>query len=169
VTATGSHFYYFAYGSCMCPQDLQRSLGEPVVPLAAPAVLAGYRLGYTRFSLARQGGVLDILPEPASRVLGVLYALPWHVSDRLDAREAVPSGGYRRATVTVTADERSFAATRTYTVVEKRAVECPPDDRYLDIVWRGALASGLPPAYCQQLRARARHLQTRAARSPAAQ
>ncbi|NEQ83454.1 MAG: gamma-glutamylcyclotransferase, partial [Moorea sp. SIO2I5] len=25
---TESGFYYFAYGSCMCPVDLKRSLGE---------------------------------------------------------------------------------------------------------------------------------------------
>ena len=26
------HFYYFAYGSCMCPVDLKRTMGEKMHP-----------------------------------------------------------------------------------------------------------------------------------------
>jgi hypothetical protein len=40
-------FYYFAYGSCMCPVDLKRSLGEKThVYVIGPATLKGYRLGF---------------------------------------------------------------------------------------------------------------------------
>src|SRR4028119_857532 len=89
-------FYYFAYGSCMCPVDLKRSLGEKTHSyVIGSAKLKGYRLGFYRHSVLRNCGVLDIVTDPTASVEGVLYKLPWRLSDRLDEREEVPKGGYR--------------------------------------------------------------------------
>jgi hypothetical protein len=50
--------YYFAYGYCMCPVDLKRSLGENTHPyVVGAAILPGYRLGFYRHSARHNCGV----------------------------------------------------------------------------------------------------------------
>ncbi len=145
-------FYYFAYGSCMCPVDLKRTLGEKTYPfVVGPATLKGYRLGFYRRSLHRNCGVLDMVKDPTARVEGVLYQLPWRFSDRLDEREEVPRGGYRHETVVVSCRGRSYTNVRTYVVVNKLAEEIAPNDWYFTVVMRGAITCGLPEQYCWQL------------------
>jgi cation transport regulator ChaC len=141
-------FYYFAYGSCMCPVDLKRSLGEHTHPfVVGAATLKGYRLGFFCRSRLRNCGVLDIVPDPTATVHGVLYALPWRLSDRLDEREQ----NYRREAVTVDCGGQQYASVRTYTVIEKLMEEHAPNDWYFNIVLRGAVTCGLPEQYCWQL------------------
>lgn len=141
-------FYYFAYGSCMCPVDLKRSLGENThAYVIGHATLAGYRLGFFRRSRFRNCGVLDVVKDHTAAVEGVLYHLPQRLSDRLDIREE----GYRHETVTVQSKNRVYTNVRTYTVVEKLAREYAPNDWYFNVVLRGAVTCGLPEQYCWQL------------------
>ena len=145
-----AYFHYFAYGSCMCPVDLQRSLQAKTYPyVIGPAYLDGYRLGFFRYSRRRQCGVLDVVRDdsPGATVHGVLYALPWHLSPLLDRREE----GYVHHPITVQCQGKSFPGTRTYTVLDKLSHETAPSDWYLDVVLRGALTCGLPESYCWQL------------------
>ncbi len=143
-----ARFYYFAYGSCMCPVDLKRSLHENThAYVIGPAQLKGYRLGFFRYSRRRQCGVLDIVRSPAATVHGVLYELPWHLSDLLDRREE----GYVHHQVTIQCHGQRFLNTRTYTVLDKLGYEHAPSDWYFDVVMRGALTCGLPESYCWQL------------------
>jgi cation transport regulator ChaC len=162
LTHQGSHwqatqspearFHYFAYGSCMCPVDLKRSLGENVRDYAiGPATLTGYRLGFYRKSVLRNCGVLDIVPDATSSVIGVLYHLPLYLSDRLDLREEVPRQGYRRETIEVCSAGKTYPNVRTYVVINKLSREIPPNDWYFDVVLRGAVTCGLPEQYCWQL------------------
>lgn len=145
-------FYYFAYGSCMCPVDLKRTLGESTHPFViGHATLKDYRLGFYRRSAHRNCGVLDVVSEPESIVEGVLYALPWRLSDRLDEREEVPSGGYRRETIEVQLQDQLYTNVRTYVVVDKLDEELAPNDWYFNVVLRGAVTCGLPEQYCWQL------------------
>ncbi|MBD2021004.1 gamma-glutamylcyclotransferase [Leptolyngbya sp. FACHB-36] len=145
-------FLYFAYGSCMCPVDLKRTLGENMYPcVIGPATLSGYRLGFYRRSLRRNCGALDVVSDPTSTVEGVLYRLPWRLSDRLDEREEVPRGGYRHETVEVYCQQRLYTDVRTYVVVDKLAEELAPNDWYFSVVMRGAVTCGLPEPYCWQL------------------
>lgn len=141
-------FYYFAYGSCMCPVDLKRSLGESTHSfVVGPATLQGYRLGFFRRSRRRNCGVLDISPDPRRSVEGVLYRLPQRLSPLLDQREE----GYHHHQVSVLCNSRTYSATRTYTVTEKLSYEIAPNDWYFNVVLRGALTCGLPEHYCWQL------------------
>lgn len=141
-------FYYFAYGSCMCPVDLKRSLGESThAYVVGPATLENYRLGFFRRSHRRNCGVLDVTPNPGGSVFGVLYRLPWRLSSLLDQREE----GYHHHEVNVLCSGRHYPATRTYTVTEKLSHEIAPNDWYFDVVLRGALTCGLPETYCWQL------------------
>jgi cation transport regulator ChaC len=147
-----STFYYFAYGSCMCPVDLTRTMGENTSNyVLGTAILSGYRIAFNRFSRNRQCGVLDIVPDHNYHVEGVLYNLPWHLSDRLDIREAVPQKGYRRETITVESNGKIYQNVRTYVVVNKLSQEIAPNDLYFDTVLRGAITSGLSQEYCWRL------------------
>ncbi|PSP18588.1 MAG: gamma-glutamylcyclotransferase [Cyanobacteria bacterium QS_8_64_29] len=148
ASAPEGSFYYFAYGSCMCPVDLKRSLGERVhLYLVGPAALAGYRLGFYHYSASRDCGVLDVVPDAGATVNGVLYCLPWHLSEGLDRREEVPTNGYRRETVSVRCNGTRYTGVRTYTVVNKTSEEIPPNDWYCQVVLRGAATCGLPEHY----------------------
>lgn len=145
-------FYYFAYGSCMCPVDLKRTFGENTHSyVIGAATLKGYRLGFYRRSALRNCGVLDMVKDPSASVEGVLYRLPWRLSDRLDEREEVPQGGYRQEMVNVSCQDRTYTNVRTYVVVNKLAEELAPNDWYFNVVLRGALTCGLPEQYCWQL------------------
>lgn len=145
---TEPSFYYFAYGSCMCPVDLKRSLGESTHNyVVSAAMLEGYRLGFFRRSRLRNCGVLDIAPAPRCHVYGVLYRLPQRLSARLDKREE----GYHQHVVSVKSRGQMYPHTRTYTVIEKLHREMAPNDWYSNVVLRGALTCGLPEQYYWQL------------------
>ena len=145
-------FYYFAYGSCMCPVDLKRSLGENThLYVVGAATLKNYKLGFYRFSPTRKCGVLDVVKDAKASVTGVLYQLPWRLSDRLDIREDVPHGGYRQELVDIHCQNQVYKDVRTYVVVEKLTAEVAPNDWYFNIVLRGALTCGLPEEYCWSL------------------
>ena len=141
-------FYYFAYGSCMCPVDLKRSLGENTHHyVVGPATLPSYRLGFFRKSERRNCGVLDIVKDPQHTVEGVLYRLPHRLSSLLDEREV----GYHHEAVTVRCRGRMYKNIRTYTVCEKLTKEIAPNDWYFSVVLRGAYTCGLPANYYWKL------------------
>lgn len=145
-------FLYFAYGSCMCPVDLKRTLGEDTHSyVVGPAWLQGYRLGFYRRSPHRDCGVLDIVPTEQGEMEGVLYHLPWRLSDRLDEREEVHTGGYRRQEIAVVCQGHRYESVRTYVVVNKLQQEIAPNDWYSSVVLRGALTCGLSEQYCWKL------------------
>jgi cation transport regulator ChaC len=149
---TESTFYYFAYGSCMCPVDLKRTLGENTHNyVVSSATLQGYRLGFYRLSARRQCGALDIVKDPTSFVEGVLYQLPDRFSDALDEREEVPRNGYRHEMINVYSQGKLYKNVRTYVVVDKLAEELAPNDWYFNVVLRGAVTCGLSEQYCWQL------------------
>jgi cation transport regulator ChaC len=155
-------FYYFAYGSCMCPVDLKRTLGEVTHPyVIGHGTLVGYRLGFYRRSLRRNCGALDVVPDSRSTVEGVLYQLPWRLSGLLDEREEVPRNGYRQEFVPVQCQGRLYADVRTYVVVDKLAEEIAPNDWYFNVVMRGAVTCGLPEPYCWKLFEHMHQLQQR--------
>ncbi|BAY71807.1 gamma-glutamylcyclotransferase [Anabaena sp. FACHB-709] len=145
-------FYYFAYGSCMCPVDLKRSLGENTHPyIIGPGVLKGYRLGFYLYLPSRKCGVLDIVQDPKASVKGVLYQLPLRLSEYLDQREGVSQNLYRHESVEIHSHSRVYQDVRTYVVVNKSEEEVAPNDWYFNVVLRGAVTCGLPEEYCWHL------------------
>lgn len=153
-------FDYFAYGSCMCPVDLKRSLGENTHDyVIGPATLKGYRLGFHYYSPQRQCGALDIVPAPGQEVQGVLYRLPRRLSPSLDRRELVHQGSYRHEFITVRGQGQIYSRVRTYVVVDKTPREIAPNDWYFSVVLRGAITCRLPEPYCWQLFQHMRGLQ----------
>ncbi|MCA6611973.1 MAG: gamma-glutamylcyclotransferase [Pseudanabaena sp. M158S2SP1A06QC] len=145
-------FYYFAYGSCMCPVDLKRSLGESAHQyVVGVARLNGYKLGFYYRSPHRGCGCLDIVKDPSSYVEGVLYCLPLRLSDHLDIREDVSKGGYQHELISVIVNQKVYTNVRTYSVVNKLARELAPNDWYSNVVLRGASTCGLTENYFWQL------------------
>jgi cation transport regulator ChaC len=141
-------FYYFAYGSCMCPVDLKRSLQESTHEfVVGTARLEGYRLGFFRRSERRNCGVLDIVRDQKASVEGVLYRLPWRLSAPLDEREE----GYQHEIIQVTCQGQRYSNVRTYSVIDKLTEEHAPNDWYFNVVLRGAVTCGLPEQYCWNL------------------
>ncbi|MEM9925773.1 MAG: gamma-glutamylcyclotransferase [Cyanobacteria bacterium P01_D01_bin.50] len=155
-------FYYFAYGSCMCPVDLKRTMGENTHKYVMGAgILNGYRLGFYRYSASRKCGVLDVVKDSNRNVHGVLYNLPWRLSESLDKREDVPSGGYRRESVDIDFQGKVYKNVRTYVVVNKLVSEIAPNDWYFNVVLRGAITCKLPQEYCWGLFNHMHSLQSR--------
>ena len=145
-------FYYFAYGSCMCPVDLKRSLGEKThIYVIGAATLKGYRLGFYSYSSLRNCGVLDVIKDENSSVEGVLYQLPQRLSYALDEREGVHTNWYQHETVDIYSHSQVYKDVRTYVVVNKLAEELAPSDWYFNVVLRGAVTCGLPEQYCWNL------------------
>lgn len=145
-------FYYFAYGSCMCPVDLKRSLGEKThIYVIGPATLRGYRLGFYSYSKLRKCGVLDVIKDEDSSVEGVLYQLPLRLSYALDEREGVHQNWYQHEIVDIYSHNYLFKNVRTYAVVNKLTQELAPNDWYFNVVLRGAVTCGLSEQYCWNL------------------
>lgn len=144
----------------MCPVDLKRSLGENTHNyVIGAAILKGYRLGFYCYYRRRNCGVLDIVPDAASSVEGVLYQLPWRLSTRLDEREDVANNCYRHEMVEVYCQGKVYKNVRTYVVVNKLSQEVAPNDWYFNVVMRGAVTCGLSEQYCWHLFERMYRLQ----------
>ncbi len=160
IHKTEETFYYFAYGSCMCPVDLQRTMGESTYQyVIGSAILEGYRLGFYRRSQRRNCGALDIVKDQSSFVEGVLYQLPQRMIHLLDEREEVcfdtekgiHVGGYQPEWIEVSSQGQLYKNVRTYTVINKLPEELAPNDWYFNVVLRGAVTCGLTQEYCWKL------------------
>lgn len=133
----------------MSPEDLSRDVEE--FELVGPALVRGYRLGFTRYSRARRGGVADLVPDPDGVVEGVLYRLPAEQLPALDEREGAPEH-YRREYIRVeTPDGQTYDDVLTYVVVEKAPEEIPPHADYGQTILQGAEAY-LSRPYVERLR-----------------
>lgn len=127
---------YFAYGSCMCPDELSRDV--VVYTVVGSAVVRGFRLGFTRFSRNRKGGVADLVPDIDAETEGVLYRLPRAMLPALDGREGAPDH-YRRDFIAVrTADGKLHDRVLTYVVVRKEPLDMAPHPDYAQAILNGA-------------------------------
>ncbi|WP_102349037.1 gamma-glutamylcyclotransferase family protein [Bacillus sp. Marseille-P3661] len=126
---------YFAYGSCMSLKDIRRTVGT--AQYVGPATLQNYRLGFTKFSKGRQGGVADIVPAAGEKVEGIVFSVPDFIA--LDRREGVHIQAYKRISLKIelqtTGEE---VETETYTVVHKEKEEIIPSEEYMNIILDGA-------------------------------
>lgn len=147
ILAEDETVYYFAYGSCMSPNDFARTV--PEFRIEGRAVLPDYRLAFTRYSEGRMGGVADVVPSLGQDVEGILYRFPSDYLPNLDKREGVAENVYRRIEVKVRPGEREETAW-TYIVVQKELEEIAPSDDYRDIILDGAQL--LSESYRQRIR-----------------
>lgn len=130
-------FLYFAYGSNLCPDQMQRRCGD--VRRVGPAKLEGYALAFAGHSPRWGGTVATIVESRPHWVFGAVYQMEAPHLDRLDAFE----GNYERRQVQL-ADLSEPAWTYVHT---QPAPIAPPPHRYLAIIAHqyGALGHGLSP------------------------
>lgn len=142
---------YFAYGSNMHHEHLSRRC--PSAEFLVAARLDGYRTAFTRFSPARQCGVLDIVPAAGECVWGGLFSLAAADLTELDLAEAVAQEGYQRILVEVTRhDDRQLATgVVSYQVAAPLAEPVATSTAYLEIVLSGARQCKLPENYLRRL------------------
>ena len=140
---------YFAYGSNLNSAAWDAWCREKginpryIEPLFA-AWLPDHRVAFTRFSNARQSGVLDILPAFGCLVPGVVFRVNPGGWSALHRKEGSP-GAYRRISRTCLTRHGKAQSVRTYEVrPEQRRSFVSPTPAYLDIVKAGLEAWSLP-------------------------
>ena len=151
---------YFAYGSNLDPEQMQRRCpGHRVVGLAE---LREHKLTFPIHSHDWQGGVASVGVAHGDAVWGVVYDLSDDALAALDAYEGFRAPGdqhnvYDRETVSVQlvrADDGSFPRRlRVWIYVARTANPGPPSRRYLDVVLKGARHHRLPDEYMARLAA----------------
>ncbi len=102
-------------------------------------VLRGWRL------IVARGGYATIVPDPAARVVGVLWSLTPACERTLDEFEEIAGGLFRRDTIEV-AGEPALVYLATETAPGR------PRAGYLEAVIAAAVARGFPGDYVEELR-----------------
>jgi gamma-glutamylcyclotransferase (GGCT)/AIG2-like uncharacterized protein YtfP len=137
LSASGARRRYFAYGANIITADMAQRC--PAAREIGAAVLQGWR-----FIVAR-GGYSTIVPDPAARVVGVLWSLTPACERALDQFEDIDGGLFRRDTI-----EIDGKPTLVYLATDRtpgRAVA-----GYLEAVIAAAEARSFPADYVEELR-----------------
>jgi len=142
---------YFAYGSNMGQSVLRKERCPRAVQVGV-AKIADHRLGFTRYSKKRGGGVADLVPAPGSVVWGAIFDLTHDGFEALDRAEGVRFDAYRRERRTVLRADGAALSVWTYIVVHKEP-ELPPSRMYWKLLVDGAREAGLPPHYVRTIEA----------------
>lgn len=138
---------YFAYGS-----NLGQSVLRERCPRARQVGVArvdDHRIGFTRRSARRGGGVADVVSAAGIVVWGALFELCDDDVAVLDKCEGVPTA-YRRDLWDLVNADGSPVSAWVYVVVTK-AIETDPSYRYWRLIVDGANEAGLPAAYVEYL------------------
>ena len=141
---------YFAYGSNMGPSVFRERC--PRAAQVGVARVGDHRLGFTRFSKNRGGGVADLVVAPGSLVWGAIFDLTHDGFEALDKAEGVHVEAYRRERCMVTASDGSLISAWTYVVVNRQP-EVAPSHMYWRLLVDGAKEAGLPLEYVKTLEA----------------
>ncbi len=140
---------YFAYGSNLNSAEWEswcreKRLDPRSIEPLFPAWLPDHRVAFTRFSNARQSGVLDILPALGCLVPGAVFRVNPGGWPALHRKEGSP-GAYRRVSSTCLTRHGKAYSIRLYEVrPEQRRSFVEPTPAYLDTVKAGLEAWHLP-------------------------
>jgi gamma-glutamylcyclotransferase (GGCT)/AIG2-like uncharacterized protein YtfP len=140
---------YFAYGSSLNSAEWEswcreKRLDPRSIEPLFPAWLPDHCVAFTRFSNARQSGVLDILPALGCLVPGLVFRVNPGGWPALHRKEGSP-GAYHRVSRTCLTRHGKAHSVRTYEVrTEQHRSFVPPTPAYLEIVNAGLEALGLP-------------------------
>ncbi len=117
--------YYFAYGSNMDKEDLDKwceNRGLPKVKFLniSPAKLNGYKLSFNYFSTTRNGGAANLMGSKNDCVYGLLVEIGEGNLETIRAKEGCPCC-YKEIPVDVEKfDETVVRDVKTYKVVKNR-------------------------------------------------
>ena len=125
--------YYFAYGSNMDKEDLDKWCEEngyqKIKFLSVlPAKLKGYKLTFNYFSIRRKGGAANIMESEGNCVYGLLIELTKHDLKTIRAKEGYPN---------------------IYKVVKhcEKIKHQPPTKYYMQLIIKNARRYNLPDNY----------------------
>jgi gamma-glutamylcyclotransferase (GGCT)/AIG2-like uncharacterized protein YtfP len=136
---------YFAYGSNVNFVELfERATAAGVknpaehfrVAAKTNVFLHDYKLGFTRFSKSRNGGVLDLVRAKGHYVRGALIAVSEEGLKFLDHKEGVANGAYERFDCVVAINGKEEAAV-SYKVKSPAAQYIKPHPDYVKVVVTG--------------------------------
>lgn len=131
---------YFAYGSNLDPEQMQRRC--PSAVLVARATIGDHRLVFGGWSRTWSGGVASIEPAKGHQVVGAVYQISRADCRVLDRCEGVPFAYLRtRRTVSTEGGEK----VRAWAYIMARRSPTPPTSRYVTRIAEGYEALGLNP------------------------
>lgn len=160
ITDTGSRLY-FAYSGVLDRQAFEIWAEEHSyqffkLPEGQVAEAKGVDLIFDFPSRWWGGRVAGLTEKPDSSVFGRLFEIPAKEWPIIQHKEGVVTGMSVEATLTVTVDGKEFEATAFITSPNRRSLDGPVSERYLEALVRGAKASGLPEAYVASLPTKAK-------------
>lgn len=97
------------------------------------------------------GRVAGLTEKQGSSVFGRLFEIPKKEWPIIQHKEGVVTGMSVETTLRVLVDGQEFEATAFVTAPNRRSLDGPVSDRYLEALARGARASGLPEEYVASL------------------
>jgi len=117
----------------MSQTDLNRTTKAEFV---SAATLFDYKLGFTRFSEHREGGVADIIKSPGDYLEGCLFKVQSLTA--LDRREGHPTIYKRRKIKVLVHSQMTYGTVWVYEVVNKVKKEFKPSEGYANLIREGA-------------------------------
>lgn len=140
---------YAAYGANMDPAAMQQRC--PHSPVRGTAWLPGWRLTFGAEDLGYDGALPTLAPDPTSAVFVLLYDVPEHDAEALDAWENVDIGLYTKLRVRVSSLEGDLLV---WTYVLLAYEGGLPAARTLAVIADAAEAAGAPSEYVTEIRLR---------------
>ena len=122
---------YFAYGSNMDPQRIQKRINR--LPSRESAVLIGYKLYFNKKADGKPGiGYANIMLTEGESVYGILYQVTECELSKIDCHEGVYTGHYSRQEVTVLLEDKQEINAITYIACpDKIRNKLVPEKSYL--------------------------------------
>lgn len=147
--------YYFAYGSNMDKDDLDRwckehGYGSIKFTDVIPSKLLGYRLVFNYFSSSRRAGAANIMESKGSVVYGLLIELDENNKEIIREKEGYRYHYYNEIKVNIeTLDGNTFSDVFTYKVFKEKESDSfqPPKKEYLELIKRAAEKYNFPDEY----------------------
>lgn len=143
---------YFAYGSNLNQDDfdswcVRNGLRKGLLRFHSKVNLPDFDLAFSRRSMNRNGGVLDIKPRTGQLVPGVLFEVDEEGWNALDRKEGAASA-YHRLPVQVLSERGEAINAVTYSVrKEKKQAFVAPHPDYVEIVREGLRNWGIGDAH----------------------
>jgi hypothetical protein len=159
ATAAAAPFTWFVYGSSLDRPAFAEWAGShgylvPAFEGAAPARLQGFRLAFDVVSRHWGGAVASLAEAPGDFVEGLAVPLPGAARGLVEHKEGAVSGLYTGFEVQL----QPMAGGTPLPAVAFRAAagrrlpaEAPPSQAYLEVMIRGARASGLSAEWLERL------------------
>jgi hypothetical protein len=159
--SAGPDFVWFVYGSSLDHEAFAAWAAEhghavPSFAGARRARLLGFRLAFDVVSRSWGGAVASLAPSPGDFVEGLAVPMPGTSRGLVDQKEGALSGLYEAIEVQLTpAEGGAPIAAIAYRGARSRrlASHAPPSAAYLEVLLRGARASGLSEDWIRRIEA----------------